>query len=84
MCTFRLTDNVHRVYIFPPDAPEHIGIAQLGWRGTVNTKRKFFIIFGLNTYCVFERVRGGCRAVSKAFDTKADAQRALAELARAS
>jgi hypothetical protein len=42
--------------------------------------RKFFIGSFNNNHTVFETVRGGCRAVSKTFSTKQEAEAALQKL----
>jgi hypothetical protein len=42
--------------------------------------RKFFVGSFNNNHTVFETVRGGCRAVSKTFATKVEAEDALQKL----
>jgi hypothetical protein len=45
-----------------------------------NAARKFFINSFHNSHVVFEQLPRGCRAVSKSFSTKEEAQAALAAL----
>lgn len=45
--------------------------------------RKYYIASFHNSHVVFEQVRGGSRAVSKSFSTKAEAEAALDILRRA-